>query len=68
MTFHRRISLNHGHDWATIETKPGSDEQNAAVEITFEGRDPSKIIITLSNINDVNAIGYALLEAAKNIA
>jgi hypothetical protein len=56
-----RLNLNNGHDLCDIEA---TRDYGDAVEIKFMGRDPTSVSVRLTEVDDVRAIGQALIRAA----
>jgi hypothetical protein len=56
--FSARLGINNGHDWVEV-TLDGH-----VLELKFEGRDPTTILVRLSYVDDVRAIAKALSDAA----
>lgn len=58
----KHVELNNGHDGVDIEAYRGYGE---GVQITFSGRDPSKVTINLIELADVEAVAGAMMAAVE---
>jgi hypothetical protein len=59
--FERQINTNHYHDSATVRALRGYGD---LIELELSGRDPTTVIVRLSETVDARDIGRALIEAA----
>jgi len=62
LIFKTKVEMNHGHDWVNIKSSRGYGD---VIEIEFQGRDPTTVTVRLVEIEDAEALGNAIILAAK---
>jgi hypothetical protein len=64
IVFEKAVDLNSGHDNCLVVASIG---YGSVVEMSFNGRDPTTVVVHLIEMEDVRSLGQALIDAAAAV-